>query len=76
MAGTPTDRKWLGTHTIIIKCTNGIEDNSADARGNNGLFDVVYSDPLEITITDPCFDSIVNSNSAFLIENPFEVPIG
>ena len=76
ITGTPTDRKWLGTHIIVIKGTNGVEDSSVDARGNNGLYNSVESAPLSLTIIDPCADSIVNSNAQFSIEEPFEVPLG
>ena len=76
VAATLIDRKWLGTHTLIVRGTNGMEDSSADARGDSGLFASVDSVPLLITITDPCIDSTVNSLNKFEIDEVFRVPLG
>ena len=51
-------------------------DGSPSAAGIDGLFDSVDSNPLTVIITDPCANSVVNSNGAFEIEDPFEVPRG
>ena len=74
--GNVSDRRWIGTHTFVIRGTNGAEDNSADARGNGGFFASIDSNPLQMTIRDPCVDSVVNSNAMFELETPFLVPAG
>ena len=70
------DRKWLGTHIFVVRGTNGVEDNSAGARGDSGFYESVDSAPLAVTITDPCDYSIVNSVNQFAIGETFEVPLG
>ena len=43
VTGTATLINWVGTHPLQLKCTNGVADASATARGNAGLFNSVYS---------------------------------
>ena len=62
--GTTTDLAWVGTHPMRLKCTNGVADSSASARGNAGLFNTVYSSQIDVTITDPCLYSVVNGDAA------------
>lgn len=66
--------KWLGTHWFRIKSTLGIPDPSPVARGKNGLYKTIYSDPVPVTIVNPCRNSTVNHDGEFFIDNMF-VPI-
>ena len=50
ITATITDESWYGTHTFIIRSTNGIVDTSPTAPGKNGLFYSVDSVPISITI--------------------------
>ena len=76
ITATITDESWYGTHTFIIRSTNGKLNTSSTAPGKNGLFYSVDSVPISITIKDPCDDSIVNSDNRFKISNPFMVTLG
>ena len=65
---------WLGTHYYRIKSTLGTYDPDPNSRGNNGLYGTVYSDPVPVTIINPCMNSTVNSDEGMLVEEIF-VPI-
>ena len=54
----------------------GTLNNSSNARGNNGIFSLVESQPILITIADPCVGTIINADGLFRINNPFNVAIG
>ena len=69
-------RTWLGTHSLVIRGTNGQQDSSATARGDGGLFDSVDSSPILVTIIDPCINSVVNSDNAFSLPSTFKVASG
>lgn len=78
ITGTISDRIWIGTHTFIIKGTNGEEGSSLSPRGNDGLFDSLDSVPISVTIVDPCSRSIVDFNDDFdgIFPRPVKVPVG
>jgi hypothetical protein len=44
---------WTGTHTLRAKCTNGVYDENND-RGNNGLYESVYSADFDLVLENPC----------------------
>ena len=52
-----------GTHKLRVKCINGVEDLSEGSRGNQGMYNWVYSDTLEVTIINPCKSTVVNDNA-------------
>lgn len=65
--------QWVGTHTFRLKCTNGNTSNgSMSARGVDGLFASVYSDPIKLIISNPCASSKI---SQFVLSN-MNMPIG
>ena len=66
---------WLGTHTLRLKSTLGTPDASPGARGDAGLYNHVYSQPVELTILNPCLNSTVNEDGQLQI-NEINVPIG
>ena len=68
------DFDWLGTHYYRIKSTLGTPDPSPIARGNAGLYSTVYSDPVPVTVVNPCRNSTVNLDEEFFIKN-LHVPI-
>lgn len=72
------DKEWVGVHTFLVRGTNGSFDGSVNARGNNGLYASIDSAPLQVTVTDPCHNSIVNADlgSLFEIASEFVVPLG
>ena len=69
MLGAVQDFSWLGSHQILIKSTNGVLDTAADARGVDGLYRSVLSDPILIMIINPCLTSVVNGDEGIVIEN-------
>ena len=69
-------RTWLGTHSLVIRGTNGKQDNSATARGNGGLFGSIDSSPILVQIIDPCINSVVNSDKAFSFPATFKLASG
>ena len=54
---------------LQIKCINGEEDKSQNARGDRGYYNHVYSNLVEITIRNPCKQSIVNNNANLIIRD-------
>lgn len=71
-----TNKDWLGVHTIVLRGTNGLLDESANARGNKGLFKTVESDPLTIEILNPCLTTVLNPDSALQFPELLDVPLG
>ena len=69
MVGAVQDFSWLGTHSIVIKSTNGKVDLSPEARGDKGLFISVVSEIIEIEIVNPCLTSIVNEDQNVVLED-------
>ena len=64
---------WVGTHLLRLKCTNGNRDNfSMRNRGTQGLFNSVYSQPIELIIEDPCEFTRVNP----VLVNDMFMPFG
>ena len=63
------DTRAEGTHKLRIKCINGVEDLSEDARGVNGMYNHVYSNTIEVRINNPCRSSVVNDNAALAISD-------
>ena len=59
--GALTEKFWTAQPNYIrVRCYNGKPDDSADARGDGGLFSFVYTEPLTLIMTDPCVTSVVN----------------
>ena len=75
MVGTAPDRSWLGTHVMQIKSTNGLKSSDPNARGNSGQFNSILSQPIVITIVDPCKNSVVNADGGLQVNN-LSVPLG
>ena len=75
LEGTIEDFAWLGTHTFRLRSTLGRYDPSPDARGQYGFFETIFSDPILLTINDPCLFSIVNADGALSITD-VKVPDG
>jgi len=69
MKGAVQDFSWLGTHTMLIKSTNGVLNTAETARGDQGLFRWVLSDPIEITIVNPCLRSVVNDDEGLVVDD-------
>ena len=67
--GVAEERKWIGTHYYRIKSTLGTYDPSPNSRGQNGLYDSYFSDPVPVTILDPCRNSTVNQDMGLLVED-------
>ena len=74
ITGTVQLDKWIGTHQFVIRGTNGAYNRSANARGVNGLFNSVDSDPFTIDITNPCQDTILDPNRQLDIPSSLSVP--
>jgi len=72
--GVMEEPKWLGTHWFRIRSTLGQPDPSPIARGNGGLYKTIYSDPVPVTIVDPCRNSTVNMDADFFVQN-IHVPL-
>ena len=72
--GVMEEFEQLGTHYYRIKSTLGSPDSSANARGNGGQYNSIYSDPTPVTIVNPCRNSTVNMDGRFFMEN-LKVPI-
>ena len=54
------DKSWIGSHSIVVLGTNGVQDDSPSARGRFGLFESVMSVILEIEVRDPCLSTVIN----------------
>lgn len=67
LEGTIDQASWLGSHTFQIKSTLGSFDPSTSARGINGLYKTVVSDPMTLVILDACAGSVVNADSGLQI---------
>lgn len=62
--GSTTSKAWIGTHKLRLKCTNGNKKSAQTRnRGEDQLFNTVYSDEIELVIKDPCAESRVNQVS-------------
>ena len=72
--GTVTNFDWIGKSTLRIKSTLGRFSDS-NIRGNRGLFKSVYSEPITLTINNPCINSVVNAD-LLLKWNNMSVPQG
>lgn len=66
--------EWLGIHYLRVKSTLGIYNPDPDAQGYFGLYHSVYSDPIKLTILDPCRNSTVNLIEPLITE--IAVPVG
>ena len=69
-----TDTDWVGTHTLRLRCINGIYDPTA-VRGNFGQYEHVYSDTFELELLNPCYNSESGIQLSFNIED-MTVPLG
>jgi hypothetical protein len=76
--GTLMDLGWSGEHTLLLKCNLGTEVSrfAHDARGDNGLFGTVYSEPIKLMLSNPCESATVNASGAWSIPDTFAVPEG
>ena len=77
MEGNANSADWLGTHTMRLKCVLGTLDPGSP-RGNQGLFNEVYSAPIVVVIANPypCHDP-AHSGIALPFEvDDMEVPPG
>ena len=76
ITGTVSSNQWIGVHQLALKGTNGMYDPSGGARGNNGLFNSVLSEPLTLEITNPCLGTVLNPYSRFALPTVLTVPAG
>lgn len=74
VAGNLNSRIWAGTHTFLIRGTNGIPNDAPDARGEGGIFATIDSAYLTIVVTDPCDDAVINFDNSFYFPSSFVVP--
>ena len=81
--GEIKDERWFGPHVIRIRGTNGVapsrrlrELTGASTRGNNGLFNSIFSDPMTIEIENPCLDAVLNPNRNLGVPQALTVPVG
>ena len=72
--GTITDLTMVGTHTIVINSINGQFDD-VSGRGNDGLYDSVLSNTIELTINNPCDDPAYSEVLQITLDD-LEVPDG
>ena len=59
---------WVGTHRLRVKGTLGSYSALPDAKGVNGLYQTVYSAPIELTVLDPCRNSTLRSIDPLVTE--------
>ena len=58
-----------------MKCINGVYDIS-NPRGNNGLYEHVFTDPITLIVINPCNDPTKSGIKLSLQINDMTVPIG
>ena len=79
--GNLNDEKWIATHKLIIKGTNGQLNNAPDARGNKGIFGTANSQPLTLIVEHPCRNAkidnfVINSMEATVLGPAIRQDIG